>query len=231
VIEQAGVLVFVLSGAHHQVELEEMRGFAIAEQPLPAIVVNGRDRRSARTFTLMHELAHVLLGQSAIENELEPGDAIPAPERRIETFCNSVAAAVLMPATALLDHPIVVAKHRTNTAWSNEEIAAVARRFGVSRLALLVRLVTLSRVTQSYVQEKRREYDRQREEGDSDEKESGGFAPYQYQVLGHLGRGFTRLVLQGYNANRLTLSATSGYLGVQAKWVPTIERATFGAPA
>jgi hypothetical protein len=43
-IEQAGVLVFVLSGAHHQVELEEMRGFAIAEQPLPAIVVNGKDR-------------------------------------------------------------------------------------------------------------------------------------------------------------------------------------------
>src|SRR5262249_25437407 len=52
-----------------------------------------------------------------------------------------------------------------------------------------------------------------------------------YQVLGHLGRRFTRLVLQGYNDNRLTLSATSGYLGVQAKWVPTIERATFGALA
>jgi Zn-dependent peptidase ImmA (M78 family)/transcriptional regulator with XRE-family HTH domain len=230
-IEQAGVLVFVLSGAHHQVELEEMRGFAIAEQPLPAIVINGRDRSPGRTFTLMHELAHVVLGQSAIENEVEPGDAIPAPERRIETFCNSVAAAVLMPAVGLLDHPVVAAKYRANAAWSDEEIAAVARRFGVSRLALLVRLVTLGRVTQAYVQAKRREYERQREEEGSDEKETGGFVPYQYQVLGHLGRGFTRLVLQGYNDNRLTLSTTSGYLGVQAKWVPTIERAVFGAPA
>ena len=230
-IEQAGVLVFVLSGAHHKIELEEMRGFAIAEQPLPAIVINGRDRSPGRTFTLLHELAHVVLGQSAIENELEPGDAIPAPERRIETFCNSVAAAVLMPAAALLDHPMVVAKYRANAAWSDEEIAAVARRFGVSRLALLVRLATLGRLTQAYVQAKRREYDRQREEDASDEKQAGGFAPYQYQVLGHLGRGFTRLVLQGYNNNRLTLSVTSGYLGVQAKWVPTIERAAFGAPA
>ena len=121
-IEQAGVLVFVLSGAHHQVALEEMRGFAIAEQPLPAIVVNGKDRSPGKTFTLMHELVHVVLGQSAIENELEPGNAILAPERGIETFCNSVAAAVLMPAAALLDHPIVVAKHRTNAAWSDEEI-------------------------------------------------------------------------------------------------------------
>jgi Zn-dependent peptidase ImmA (M78 family) len=114
VVEQAGVLVFVLSGAHHQVALEEMRGFAIAEQPLPAIIVNGRDRSPGRTFTLMHELAHVVLGQSAIENELEPGHAIPAPERGIETFCNCVAAAVLMPAAALLDHPMVVAKPKTN---------------------------------------------------------------------------------------------------------------------
>jgi Zn-dependent peptidase ImmA (M78 family) len=126
---------------------------------------------------------------------------------------------------------MVVAKHRTNAAWSDEEIAAVARRFGVSRLALLVRLATLGRVTQASVQAKRREYERERDEEGLDEKEPGGFAPYQYQVLGHLGRGFTRLVLQGYNDNRLTLSATSGYLGVQAKWVPTIERAAFSAPA
>jgi hypothetical protein len=81
------------------------------------------------------------------------------------------------------------------------------------------------------VQAKRREYERERDEEGLAEKEPGGFAPYQYQVLGHLGRGFTRLVLQGYNDNRLTLSATSGYLGVQAKWVPTIERAAFSAPA
>ena len=42
-MEAAGVLVFALSGAHHQVDLEEMRGFAIAEQPLPVVVVNGKD--------------------------------------------------------------------------------------------------------------------------------------------------------------------------------------------
>ena len=230
-IEQAGVLVFVLSGAHHQVKLEEMRGFAIAEHPLPAIVINGKDRSPGKTFTLMHELAHVVVGQSAIENDIEPGDTIPLPDRRIETFCNSVAAAVLMPAPALLNDPVVVAKHRAKSPWSDEEITAVARRFGVSRLALLVRLVTVGRVTQAYVQAKRREYERQHEEEELDDKEVGGFAPYQYQVLGHLGRGFTRLILQGYNDNRLTLSATSGYLGVQAKWVPTIERAAFGAPA
>jgi hypothetical protein len=45
----------------------------------------------------------------------------------------------------------------------------------------------------------------------------GGFAPYRYQVLSHLGRSFARLILQGYSQNRLNLSAVAGYLGVQAK--------------
>jgi Zn-dependent peptidase ImmA (M78 family)/transcriptional regulator with XRE-family HTH domain len=229
-IEAAGILVFVLGGAHHQVELEEMRGFAIAEEPLPVIVVNGKDRTPGKVFTLLHELAHVALGQSAIENDVEAGDALPEPDRAVERFCNRVAAAVLMPREGLLAEAIVIANQQQRTRrWSNEEILALARRYGVSREALLLRLVELGRADVAFYQEMRREYARQREE--TEEPEATGFAPYRYQVLGHLGRGFARLVLQGYHNNRLTLSTVSGYLGVQAKYVPSIERAAFGMPA
>lgn len=228
-IEAAGVLVFVLSGAHHQVELEEMRGFAIAEEPLPVIVVNGKDRTPGKVFTLLHELAHVALSQSAIENDVEAGDALPEPDLIVERFCNRVAAAVLMPREAMLAEAIVVAKQQQQGPWNNEEILALARRYGVSREALLLRLVELGRADLAFYQAMRREYARQREE--TEEPETSGFAPYRYQVLGHLGRGFARLVLQGYHNNRLTLSTASGYLGVQAKYVPIIERAAFGMPA
>jgi Zn-dependent peptidase ImmA (M78 family) len=88
-IEAADILVFVLGGAHHQVELEEMRGFGIAEEPLPVIVVNGKDRTPGKVFTLLHELAHITLGQSAIENEVEAGDALPDPDLKVERFCKS----------------------------------------------------------------------------------------------------------------------------------------------
>jgi Zn-dependent peptidase ImmA (M78 family)/transcriptional regulator with XRE-family HTH domain len=227
-IESAGVLVFVLSGAHHQVDLEEMRGFAIAEDPLSVVVVNGKDRTPGRVFTLLHELAHVALGQSAIENDVEAGDALPPPARNVERFCNRVAAAVLMPRDELLAEPIVTGR-RQGTEWSNEEVLALARRYGVSREALLLRLVELGRAEQAFYQRMRHEYARQREE--AEEPETGGFAPYQYQVLGHLGRGFARLVLEAYHSKRLTLSTVSGVLGVQAKYVPIIERAAFGMPA
>ena len=225
-IENAGVLVFALSGAHHRVPLEEVRGFAIAEDLFPTIVVNGKDRTNGRTFTLLHELGHVALGQSVIENEMEPSEGMPAPDRAIETFCNRVAAAVLMPRDILLAETIVAAKQHARASWTDAEIAALARRYSVSREALLVRLAELGRADRAFVQAKRREYARQYEEME-DEAEGGGFAPFATQVVSHLGRGFARLVLQGYYTRALTLSTASGYLGTQAKHVANIERAAF----
>lgn len=225
-VEDAGVLVFALSGVHHRVPLEEVRGFAIAEDLFPTIVVNGKDRTNGRTFTLLHELGHIVLGQSAIENEIEPSKEMPAPDRAIETFCNRVAAAVLMPRDVVLADAIVTAKQRARTPWTNAEIAALARRYSVSREALLVRLSDLGRADRAFVQAKRREYARQYEEME-EEAESTGFAPYAIQVVSHLGRSFARLVLQGYYSRALTLSTASGYLGTQAKYVANIERAAF----
>jgi Zn-dependent peptidase ImmA (M78 family)/transcriptional regulator with XRE-family HTH domain len=225
-MEAAGILVFVLGGAHHQVSVQEMRGFAIAEQPLPAVVVNGKDY--GKVFTLLHELAHVVVGQSVIENSVEAGDELPAPDRALERFCNQIAAATLMPADALLREAIVAGK-TVRSQWSEEEIVALARRYGVSREALLVRLVELNRVSQAFYHTKRAQYARQRDE--TVEEETTGFPPYRYQVLSHIGRGFARLILQGYHDNRLTLSTVAGYLNVQAKYVPSIESAAFGVPA
>src|SRR5690606_36980523 len=68
-MEERDILVFVISGPHHSVELTEMRGFAIAKPHLPVIVVNGRDySQGGKVFTLLHELAHIILGESAISN-------------------------------------------------------------------------------------------------------------------------------------------------------------------
>lgn len=229
-IEAAGVLISVIGGAHHQIDIEEMRGFAIADRPLPMIVVNGKDRSGGRIFTLFHELGHILLGQSVIENSPEAGAALPAPDRAIERFCNQLAAATLMPRDSLLAERIVTSKTPLRSEWSDEEIEALARRYSVSREALLVRLVELRQITATLWQTKRAQYARQRDEEDQSEEPSTGFAPYRQQVLGYIGRGFAKLVLQGYHSNRLTLSAVSGYLGIQAKYVSPIERLAFGVP-
>lgn len=231
-IEGVGILVFMLSGAHHKVPLAEVRGFALAERPLPVIVVNGQDSPNGRIFTLMHELGHILLGQTAIANTAEPDPRLPQAARSIETFCNRLAAAVLMPRDSLLAENLVQARAGRSAAWTNADISALAERYCVSREALLLRLVQLGKAEQAFFQAKRAEYEHQyAAEAAAAEAapDDGGFAPYRYQILSHLGRGFARLVLQGYHQNRLSLSTVAGYLGVQAKHIPSLEQAAFAS--
>ena len=231
-LEASGVLVSVLGGAHHKVPIDEVRGFAIAERPFPMIVVNGQDKGYGRVFTLLHELPHIILGEGVLEDDIEPGNNLPPASRMTETFCNRLAAAILMPREALLAEMIVAPK-ASASIYSDAELSALATRYGVSREAMLVRLAELNRVSQAFVQAKRAElarlYAAQRKI--EDEEISSGFPPPTTQLVYHVGRGYVRLVLQAYHSRRLTLSAASGYLGAQAKLIPKIERATFGNAA
>jgi hypothetical protein len=90
-VERAGVLV-ILKGnlGHHTSNLSPsvFRGFAIADPVAPFVVINETDSRSAWSFTLLHELAHVFLGESGISGY--------DSEQRVERLCDEAAACFLL---------------------------------------------------------------------------------------------------------------------------------------
>ena len=65
-------------------------------------MINPKDNPYGRIFTLIHELVHIALGESVIQNtdfeETPPSNLDP-----IEIFCNQVAAEVLVPENELLE--------------------------------------------------------------------------------------------------------------------------------
>jgi Zn-dependent peptidase ImmA (M78 family)/DNA-binding XRE family transcriptional regulator len=140
-IEAKDILVFVVP----RLKIKEMRGTALAETTLPMILVNGKDRGNGRVFTLLHEFCHLALRQSGVSNV--GGDRNDAPNPTVETFCNAVAAAALMPGDWLLRQHLVVQKGSVKT-WDDDELDALARRFGVSPEAVLRRLLTLGRFSE-----------------------------------------------------------------------------------
>lgn len=230
-MEEHDILVFVISGPHRPVELTQMRGFAIARAELPVIVINGRDySQGGKAFTLLHELAHIALGESAISNGATEDLSPTAEEQRIERFCDAVAAAALMPkrliASALEAFP------SGTRDWSDAELRGIADAIGVSREALLIRFVTLGRATWDYYRERRQqfieEYRAAAAERAQEEKKA---VPIKRSVMlmSWNGRGFTRLVLRGYYDQRITLNDVSSYLGAKLKHIPALELAAFRA--
>jgi len=128
-IEASGILVFtnglVGNNTHRRLEPDEFRGFVLNDSVVPLIFVNGADAKAAQMFTLVHELAHVWVGESALINlpEMEPG------KYAVEQFCNRVAAEFLVP------------EERMRRAWAKAEklerpFRAIARRFKVSPIVV-----------------------------------------------------------------------------------------------
>jgi len=218
-MEARDVLVFVVP----RLPLSEMRGVAIVERELPIILVNGQDRTGGRVFTLLHEFCHLAIRQSGVSGDGGDGDAAPSP--RIERFCNAVAAATLMPREWLLSEALVVQKGAAKT-WSDDELEALALRFGVSREALLRRLLTLGRTTQAFYEDKRAHF--LKEYAELAEKSGSGGPQYHIQVLSQLGRAFTRLIFQGYHERRLTLRDVSNHFNMPVRLVSEMEKAAFG---
>lgn len=129
-LETLGVLVMrngvVGNNTHRRLDSNEFRGFALADPLVPLIFVNASDPRTAQVFTLAHELAHLWLGQSAVS------DTDPDATRPEERFCNRAAGEFLIPAA-------VLRQEWRSSQVPDAEVRRLAREFGVSELALLLR--------------------------------------------------------------------------------------------
>lgn len=121
-IEGAGVFVLLLGnlGSHHTaIPVEVFRGFALADPIAPLIVINDQDARTAWSFTALHELVHLWLGQTGVSGK----DTLSA----VEQYCNDVAGEILVPAREL-DELVGV----SNAADFDATAAAIAK-FALAR--------------------------------------------------------------------------------------------------
>lgn len=143
--DEIGILVMVSgvvgSNNHRKLDPTEFRGFALADSLAPLIFVNGADTKAAQMFTLAHELAHVWLGESAL-TDVAPTSV---PTQRIEVWCNHVAAEMLVP--------LAVLRETSPRGDALAEVPSLARRFKVSTLVILRRLLDARRLTRAEFEE------------------------------------------------------------------------------
>ncbi|OAX53435.1 XRE family transcriptional regulator [Xanthomonas graminis] len=230
-IETKGALVF----QSDKFSSEEASGFAIWEPIAPVIVIarKGTPPRR-RTFSLLHEFAHLLVRASGLSDLEIDGDAgKPPEEQRIEVFCNAVAAATLIPRDDLLAQETVQVHPRDVTEWTDMELMEIAKSFGVSREAILRRLLTFRRTTLRFYQATRQRYIDEwiqfRERQKAAPKDKGIPRNMPQEALSSLGRPLVGMLLERYHQDRLSLSEVAGYLGLKVKHVGRIDQIMRGA--
>jgi len=214
-IEALDVLVFQVAS----VEKAQMLGFSLAFDELPVIAVNRKLKPNGRTLTMLHEFAHLLLGEGGL---CDPEEDLPRSprEQAVEVFCNHVAGAALVPRDALLAHRLV-APYPGVREWEEDALEALARSFCVSEIVIARRLQTVGYATSDFYRRFDRAYRariaRQEERESADDFKRN----MPQEAVSNLG-AFARLVMQSYMADAINITDAAKFLGVKAEKVERV---------
>ncbi|MFN3273056.1 MAG: ImmA/IrrE family metallo-endopeptidase [Paracoccus sp. (in: a-proteobacteria)] len=227
--EALRVFVILLGdlGSHHTaISPKVFRGFAVADDLAPMVVINDQDAKAAWSFTLIHELVHIFVGSTGISGL--PAIREPhTPNARIERFCNDVAGEVLLPDQALAQ----VRKMATADAVL-QEVESLCQQWHVSKAMAAYRLwrerktdaETYGEVVRILGEQWQRQRTREKEKNRN--SESG---PNYYIVRRHrLGDALLRFVGHGLRAEAVTHTTAAKVLGVRPGAVETLLSSVTG---
>ena len=211
-VESLGVFVFQAQG----VEVDEMRGCALPHPIAPVILVNSKDATTAKVFTLIHELAHLWLGESAVTAGNPRYHFEIAPEKGTEMFCNQVAGETLVPERDLL--PLIPKNWERR---SDETLEKLARLFGVSRAVIAYRLVDTGQATDEWLSSKMRHLRTPARES----KE--GSPPQHTLMLSRFGERFARLAVAALYEGEIHGGSFKSLSEMDIKYLPSLESSLF----
>ena len=204
-VEAQGVLVFRSNGYNGKWQIPKQNpiiGFTLYDVTCPVIVIKKQSWEPRQSFTLMHELGHLLLHKTSY---IDDDNDLLSYEGR-ERDANAFAGHLLVPDDFLAS--IRDAERPNEVSQYDEWLAWPRKAWGVSGEVILRRLLDSGRLQKSqYIA-----YRQWRAKLPIRKAESGT-RMYRYREPKHVfGDTFVRTVLDALNANHITLAKASTYL-------------------
>jgi len=214
--ETVGIFVMLAGdlGSHHtRISPEMFRGFTICDKISPFVVINDQDAKAARSFTLIHELAHIWLDQPGVSGQ--PTTNTPTSlHSRIERFCNDVAGEFLLPDCALNSYPIEHEKESVSAV-----VEDIADRWLVSESMTAYRLNRTGKISTTIYRKLASEYSlrwQQRQTTIRKQNQSREGGPNPWTVKRHrLGNPLVEITHRSLRDNNLTHTKAAKILGVK----------------
>lgn len=216
-VEDRGILVFRSMGYMGQWRIPEnspIAGFSLYHTQCPVIFIKKQRVEQRQTFTLMHELGHLLMHQSSFIDDEADLDSREGRERVVNAF----AGFVLVPDEHL--NQIDDATRPRHVAEYSEWLRQHAKNWGVSVEVILRRLMDNGRLKPSHYQRYREWWQQQ-----PVPQQDGGNRQWRNREPIHIfGSRFVRTVLDALDARQITLNKASGYLdNLKVKDVHALE--------
>lgn len=202
-IEDSGVFIF--KAAFKQ---KDISGFCLIDEHLPVVYLNNSTTKTRQIFSLLHELAHLLLSMNGLSKfDTSYIDRLQQTEKRLERFCNAIAADVLIPASDFAEQEKLFPANVEKA--SEEQFSSLANRYGVSREAVLRRFFDQGRVTASYYENKTKQWAAQK-------GESSGGSWYLNQGA-YISDRFAKEVIGRRYRHQITLEQAADFLGIKPR--------------
>ncbi len=204
-VEARGVLVFRSNGYSGKWQIAKenpILGFTLYDPTCPVIVIKKQRWEAKQSFTLMHELGHLLLHKaSSIDDEHD----LQSHQGR-ERDANAFAGHLLVPDAFL--RSIRDADRPSEVSQYDEWLERPRRAWGVSGEVILRRLLDAGRLPQRQYTAYRQWWARA-----TVTPEDSGSRMYRHREPKHVfGDTFVRTVLDALNARHVTLAKASSYL-------------------
>ena len=216
--EEAGIFVVLKGnlGSHHtEIDTEVFRGFSIADKITPFVVINEYDARPAWSFTLLHELVHLALGQTGVSGA--------RADNRTEWFCDDVAGRFLLRNDDVRKLALGRARDIDHLA---ERISEFANGRNLSRTMVAYRAYrtheinrpTYERLSTNF----RRQWLNDRSNRRERQRRTGGGGDFYVTRRHRIGNGLITLVRRMMAAEALPTTRAATVLGVKPHQVQNI---------
>lgn len=209
-LEASGIFIFKAP-----FKQKEISGFCLPNKDFPLIYLNNSTTKTRQIFSLLHELSHLLFNVSGISKfDSSYVSRLPANERRIEKFCNELAAEILIPSA---DFERQIEGLPVNVERAQDYLFAnLGSRYGVSREAVLRRLLDLGRVSQAFYGQKAQFW--------AGQKKAGSGGDWYASQNTYLSERLAREVIGRHYRNQISVEQASEFLGIKAKNFAGLEQ-------
>jgi len=203
ILEDINIIVFQFS-----MPVEDARGFTLVDDFPAVIVVNSKDSIEARLFSLMHEFAHILLGETVIDIPKLPLKM----KNKIEKWCSEFASSFLLPTELAKE----IFREQIADLIKTETLNSLSRKYKVSKAMLLFRMLKMNQISELEYDEVLERY--QPEETLIGPKKEGvmGILPDK-KCLSERGNKFVSLVANNFDRNYITYTDVLDYLSIKSR--------------